>query len=141
MACAKARRSGHRDHAKHPQPQIPFAFSFFGFWNLFGPLHIRASEKYSTGGHINPISYFYLCHSLYDTGLEPVYNGIDQIQRSYTPALLLLWLPIKLLGRRALNREVRKYGTVDAHNRDIVLTMNLPAMLLGRTIGVVARKK
>jgi len=116
-------------------------FLFFGFWNLFGPLHVLASEKYSTGGHINPISYFYLCHSLYDAGLDPVHHGIDQMQRSSIPALLLLWLPITLLGRRALNREAGKYGTVDAHNRDIVLAMNRPAILLGRTIVVVARKK
>jgi len=115
-------------------------FLFFGFWNLFGPLHVLASEKYSTGGHINPISYFYLCHSLYDTGLEPVHNGIDQIQRSSIPALLLLWLPIKLLGRRALSRETRKYGTVDAYNRDIVLAMNRSTMLLGRTIVITARR-
>jgi len=53
----------------------------------------------------------------------------------------LLWLLITLLGRHALNREAKKYGAVDAHNRDVVLAMNRPAMLLGRTIVVVARKK
>jgi len=63
-------------------------FLFFGFWNLFGPLHVLASEKYSTGGHINPISCFYLCHSLYDAGLDPAHNSIDQIQRASIPALL-----------------------------------------------------
>ena len=115
-------------------------FLFFGFWNLFGPLHISASDKYSTGGHINPISYFYLCHSLHDAGLRPVYSGIDRAQRSSIPALLLLWLPITLLSRRALAREERKYRTVDANNRPIVEEMNRCRMLLGRTIVVAAVK-
>jgi len=113
---------------------------FFGFWNLFGPLHVSASDKYSTGGHINLLSYFYLCHSLHDAGLKPVYSGIDQSQRSSLPALLLLWLPITLLSRRTLSREERKYRTVDAHNRPIVKEMNRSRMLLGRTIVVAARK-
>jgi len=116
-------------------------FFTFGFWNLFGPLPVRINEKYSTGGHINPVSYFYLCHSLYGAGLEPVHTGIDRIQRSSIPALLFLWLPITLLGRYALHREASKYGTVDAHNRDIVLAMNRPAMLLGRTVVIAAREK
>ena len=30
----------------------------FGFWTLFGPLHVKDSRKYSTGGHISPIHYF-----------------------------------------------------------------------------------
>src|SRR5947208_15134633 len=34
-------------------------FLWFGFWNLFGPLPVRNSALYSTGGHINPVSYFY----------------------------------------------------------------------------------
>jgi len=115
-------------------------FLFFGFWNLFGPLHVSASDKYSTGGHINPISYFYLCHSLHDAGLEPVFSGIDQAQRSSIPALALLWLPITLLSRRALKREEGKFRTVDDHNRPIVERMNRMDMLLGRTVIVAASK-
>ena len=115
-------------------------FLFFGFWNLFGPLHISASDRYSTGGHINPISYLYLCHSLHDAGLVPLHSGIDQVQRSSIPALMLLWLPIRWLSRRALRREERKYKTVDAHNRPMVEAMNRAEMLLGRTIVVAAEK-
>ncbi|HCS13912.1 MAG: SAM-dependent methyltransferase [Zetaproteobacteria bacterium CG06_land_8_20_14_3_00_59_53] len=115
-------------------------FLFFGFWNLFGPLHISASDKYSTGGHINPISYFYLCHSMHDAGLVPAYSGIDQVQRSSIPALILLWLPIALLSRKAISREQRKYKTVDKHNLPLVQEMNRIPMLLGRTIVVAACK-
>ena len=32
-------------------------FLFFGFYNLFGPLHTKESCIYSTGGHINPVSF------------------------------------------------------------------------------------
>lgn len=35
-------------------------FLIFGFYNLFGPLHTMESNLHSTGGHINPVSSFYL---------------------------------------------------------------------------------
>jgi ubiquinone/menaquinone biosynthesis C-methylase UbiE len=45
-------------------------YFFAGFANLFGPLPIKNSALYSTGGHINPVGYFYIAHSLYDAGFD-----------------------------------------------------------------------
>src|ERR1051326_4158279 len=42
-------------------------YLWFGFANLFGPLPI-GGPLHSTGGHINPVSYFYLAHGLLDAG-------------------------------------------------------------------------
>lgn len=115
-------------------------FLFFGFWNLFGPLYFKSSTKYTTGGHINPISYFYVAHSLLEADFDIVTEDVDKIMRSGILPTLLLYLPIKLASYFALKKEVRKYKTVDETNRVHVLKMNTVRMLLGRTLIVVARK-
>ncbi len=111
-------------------------FLTFGFYNLFGPLHVSESELHSTGGHITPISYFYLSHALLDAGFKRIEFAIDKKQRSATGWLLLLWLPIQILSKTALRREKKKYKTVDEHNERYVRQMSTLDMLLGRTIVV-----
>lgn len=115
-------------------------FLGFGFWNLFGPLHVQHSEKYSTGGHINPISYFYIAHALSDAGFTSIELSIDKIQNSSLIPLIFLYLPIKLSEQLALRKEKRRYHTIDEHNERFVLEMNSLPALLGRTIIVSARK-
>jgi ubiquinone/menaquinone biosynthesis C-methylase UbiE len=115
-------------------------FLFFGFWNLFGPLYFKDSHKYTTGGHINPISYFYVAHSLLEADFRVITEDVDKRMRSGVLPFLLLYLPIRIAGFFALKKEVRKYRTVDDTNREHVLKMNSPRMLLGRTLIVVAQK-
>ena len=109
-------------------------FLIFGFYNLFGPLHVRNSQLHSTGGHINPVSFFYLAHSLMDAGFQNIEVSIDKKQGTSTAWLLLLLLPIKIFSRLALNKEKNRYKTVDEHNEDFVLEINSLDILLGRTI-------
>jgi ubiquinone/menaquinone biosynthesis C-methylase UbiE len=109
-------------------------FLTFGFYNLFGPLHMSESELHSTGGHINPVSYFFLSHSLLDAGFKNIEVSIDKRQGSSTAWLLPLWLPIQLFSRLILRKEKSKYKTVDEHNEKYVLQMNSLDVLLGRTI-------
>jgi len=115
-------------------------FLWFGFWNLFGPLPVKNSLLYTTGGHINPVSYFHLAHSLLDAGFADVTLTVDKYQRSAIPKLVLLFLPIKLFGALAWRTEERKYRTIDANNAPLLCAMNSVPVLLGRTIVVAARK-
>jgi SAM-dependent methyltransferase len=115
-------------------------FLWFGFWNLFGPLPVKNSALYSTGGHINPVSFFYLAHSLRDAGFADVSLTVDKYQRSAIPKLILLFLPLKLLGSLAWRTEIKKYRTIDPDNAPLVRAMNSIPMLLGRTIVVSACK-
>ena len=115
-------------------------FLWFGFWMLFGPLHVGDTRKYSAGGHIAPISYPYLAHALMDAGFRDLDVGIDKVQRSGVPAFLALWLPIKFFGALTFVREARKYRTIDEHNAPIIKLVNDTRLLLGRTIVVAAQR-
>ncbi len=120
--------------------QSRLRFLFFGFWKLFGPLPIGRAESFSTVGHINPVSFFYLAHALAEAGFQIEPLEIDKIQRSGVPRLVFLWPLIAFFGALARRRETNHYETINAGNRAIVKSLNSWKMLLGRTIIVVARK-
>jgi ubiquinone/menaquinone biosynthesis C-methylase UbiE len=109
-------------------------FLWFGFSNLFGPLPVKNSALYSTGGHINPVSWFYVAHSLLDAGFADVSPHIDHRQRSGMAKLIFLYPLIKLMGARALSKERHRVKTLDEANEPLVRAMNSVDMLLGRTI-------
>jgi ubiquinone/menaquinone biosynthesis C-methylase UbiE len=117
-------------------------FLTFGFPNLFGPLAVRESEVHDTGGHINPVGYFYLAHALLDAGFraDTLRVSVDRWQRSSLVPLVALWLPIRLSAGLAYRREVQKFHTIDAANAPIVRAMNSLDLLLGRTLIVAAAK-
>lgn len=115
-------------------------FLTFGFWNLFGPLPVRHSALYSTGGHINPVGYFHIAHALMDAGFGDVTWTIDKPQRSAIPKLVLFGPFIRLFGAMARRKERDKYRTLDDQNAPLVDAMNSTSMLLGRTVVVAATK-
>ena len=120
--------------------QSRLRFLFFGFWKLFGPLPIGRAENFSTVGHINPVSFFYLAHALAETGFTVDPPEIDKVMRSAVPRLIFLWPFIAFFGALALRRETTHYETVNAGNRAIVRSLNSLKILLGRTVIVVAHK-
>lgn len=115
-------------------------FLIFGFYNLFGPLHISESQLHSTGGHINPVSYFFLSHSLLDAGYKSIEVSIDKKQGTSIAWLLPLWIPIQIFSRFALRKEKMRYKTVDEYNESYVLQINSLDILLGRTIVVGCKR-
>ena len=115
-------------------------FLLFGFYNLFGPLHMKESELHHTGGHINPISYFYLSHSLLDADYKDIELTIDKKQ-STSLVLMTLFYPLIFLASFFIEKkERRKYKTIDEHNEKYVHEMNSIQCLTGRTIVVSAIK-
>jgi SAM-dependent methyltransferase len=115
-------------------------YLLFGFFSLFGPLHLRESRRYLTGGHINPVSYFYVAHALSDAGFEKISVSIDKRQRASIAWLILLWVPIRLFSRWAIFREKTRYKTIDDANARFVEQTNSLDLLLGRTIIVGCKK-
>jgi SAM-dependent methyltransferase len=116
-------------------------YLLFGFFSLFGPLHIHESQLYLTGGHINPVSYFYVAHALSDAGFINVNASIDKRQRASILWLLLLWLPIRLFSLWAVYREKSRYKTIDETNQRFVREINSVDLLVGRSVVVGCRKK
>jgi SAM-dependent methyltransferase len=115
-------------------------YLLFGFFSLFGPLHFREDKRYLTGGHINPVSYFYVAHALSDAGFVDLNVSIDKRQRASTFWFVLLWLPIRFFSGWAIYREKSRYKTIDDANQRFVRQMNSLDLLLGRTIVIGCRK-
>ncbi|NJK91459.1 MAG: class I SAM-dependent methyltransferase [Blastochloris sp.] len=116
-------------------------YFFTGFANLFGPLPIKNSALYSTGGHINPVGYFYIAHSLYDAGFHQVQGTMDKPQRSGLWKLLLLGPLIWAGAALAWSKERRRYHTITPENQPILHRINSLDLLLGRTVIVTAHKE
>lgn len=116
-------------------------FFLVGFYNLFGPMHVKESDLHSAGGHINPISYFYLSHSLLDADFSNIQPIIDKKQKTSVFWLFLLYPLIRIGSFFTYKKELNKYKTIDIHNKDYVYKMNSIDLLLGRTIVVSALKK
>lgn len=115
-------------------------FLIFGFYNLFGPLHFHEDNLHSTGGHINPVSVFFLAHSLVDSGFEQIEVSIDKKQGTSWLWLCILYLPIKLFSALAMRDEKNKYKTINNSNEPYVNLINSLNVLLGRTIIVGCKK-
>jgi len=115
-------------------------FFFFGFHNLFGPLHLRESELHSTGGHINPVSLFYLFHALADAGFEEIDLAIDKTQKSSFFWGLIFYFPILAFAWFIKRKEIAKFKTIDKFNKPFVDMINAWSVLMGRTIIVGCKK-
>lgn len=116
-------------------------FLFFGFYNLFGPLHFRESKLHSSGGHITPIGLFYLIHSLVDAGFSEIKISIDKRQSTSLIFLWILYAPIMFISHFLLKTEIKKYKTVDGSNLFYVKKINSFDILTGRTIVVGCKKR
>ena len=111
-----------------------------GFWSMFGPLHVGETAIESAGGHITPIPYPYLAHALMASGFDMPHISTDKMQFPSLYWFILFYLPIRLAAALAWNKERNKYRTMDKHNASIIAQINTPAMLLGRSIVVLANK-
>ena len=108
---------------------------------MFGPLHFKESELHSAGGHITPISLFYLIHSLVDADFVDIDVMIDKKQSTSIFWLILLYIPIQLFSALTMKNEIKKYKTIDHSNIAYVKLINSIDILLGRTIVVGCKKR
>ena len=115
-------------------------FLWFGFAELFGPLPIGDRTIESTAGHISPISYFYLNHSMREAGFIDISLDVYKFQRRGIVKLVFLFVPIWLRSLFLKRREVRRFNTIDDSNREVINEINSIKVLLGRTLIVSARK-
>ena len=108
-----------------------------GFYSLV-PRPINEFSLIPVFDHINPVTYYQLRYMLHTQGFEITRTTTDLIRRSAAGLYFLApltrffsWRTMRKeadLGQRTANREIRRL-------------MSSPALLLGRTLIVVARKK
>jgi len=112
-----------------------------GFYNLFGPLPIKNDRLYSTGGHITPVSYFYLAHALADANFSSIKLNIDKHQRS-SSLKTIIFTPFLFISKLLFwQNEQKKYKTITPENISIVKKHFSWNILTSRTIVVSAIKK
>jgi len=112
----------------------------WGFPDLFDPLPLAGADERRLGGHIHPITPYFLAFAALRAGLEePVLHG-DRTKRS-----ALAWLPFCspfLLGASAFQRGrmSRKQPAVLEQNRNLLRALGGIGMLTSRTVILCARK-
>jgi SAM-dependent methyltransferase len=112
----------------------------WGFPELFDPLPLSGADERRLGGHIHPITPYFLAFAALRAGLvQPTLHG-DRTKRS-----ALAWLPFcspLVLGASAFQRGrlQKKQPAVLEQNRDLLRAMSGIGMLTSRTVILCARK-
>ena len=85
-------------------------FLLCGFWNLFGPLKFGGRCIESTGGHINPIHFFYIAHSIIESGMKIESETYDKFQSTSMFYYIFLFPIIKIYSYFHIQNEKNKWG-------------------------------
>ena len=104
-----------------------------GFPELFGPLPLRSEDPQHLGGHIHPVSVYFISYMAEKAGFGVAGLHIDRVKSGSTAALLL-WPLVALVSWLAMARARRKEPAVYAENRGHVARLNSLSVLVGRTI-------
>ena len=110
-----------------------------GTWPLFDIMpHSTRSVVSVSGGHIGPISLYYLYYFAKIAGFTTCNWYIDRVKRSASYAAPFIWLAYQALRPiYALRRRRRPWFD---ENRDAIAEMNRWQTLVGRTIILEAHK-
>jgi len=109
-------------------------FFFSGFWLLFAPLPLRSKDPVHLGGHIHPVSFYYLAYMFYRAGFREVRVHFDRFKRSAIALCVPFYLPILLADRIGMLRLRRKNRETLEENRFLLRRINSVEMLTARTV-------
>lgn len=111
-----------------------------GFPLLYNPLPISSDEPQDLGGHINPVSYYYLVYALKKAGFRKVRFHTDRLKNSAKFLSAFLYLPVKVLEKTIFSSFKRENRTIYEENLRIITRVNSASLLLGRTVIIEAIK-
>ena len=106
---------------------------FVGFPELFGPLPLGSSDPQHVGGHIHPVSIYYLAYIAEKIGFRVAACHIDRVKSSAVAALVL-WPLIAFATRYARAGMRRRSASTVAENVAHLAAVNSFRVLTGRTI-------
>jgi SAM-dependent methyltransferase len=111
-----------------------------GFPELFGPLPIHGYDPQHVGGHIHPVSVYYIAYMAEKAGFRVTGCSTDRV-KSGSAALLVLWPLVKLGSAIVAMHARRKTPAIHAENREHLARMNSFAVLTGRTVIVEMERR
>lgn len=109
-------------------------FFYSGFWLLFSPLPIFSKNPVDLGGHIHPVTCYYLSYIFHQVGFEKVNVSYDRMKRSAKFWALMFMVPIKIAFGVFRYGLRRKNATLYEENRELIDHINSKEMLVSRTI-------
>lgn len=105
-----------------------------GFWLLFDPLPLRSHNPVHTGGHIGPITFYYLAYLFYRAGFTEVNVHFDRQKRSAAFLATVLG-PVLALGHAGFKARLRrKENATYRENEKLIAQLNSWDMLTSRSI-------
>ena len=104
-----------------------------GFPELFGPLPLRSEDPQHVGGHIHPVSVYFISYMAEKAGFRVVGLHIDRV-KSGSVGALVLWPLLALASLLVAMRVRRKEPVIYAENRAHLRRINSLQVLTGRTI-------
>ena len=104
-----------------------------GFPELFGPLPIRGRDPQHVGGHIHPVSVYYLGYMAEKAGLRVAGCHIDRVKLGSVFALLF-WPLVAVCSAFVRARIRGRQPEVYAENREHLARLDSLPVLTGRTI-------
>ena len=111
-----------------------------GFPELFGPLPITGYDPQHVGGHIHPVSLYFIAYMAEKAGLHVLGCTTDRTKAG-SVALLALWPLVKLGSAVVAGHTRRKTPAIHAENTLHLARMNSWPVLTGRTVIVEMERR
>lgn len=104
-----------------------------GFPELFGPMPLSSEDPQHVGGHIHPVSVYFISYMAEKAGFRVAGLHIDRVKAGSVGALVL-WPLLALASLFVSMRVRRKEPVIYAENRSHLRRINSLQVLTGRTI-------
>ena len=111
-----------------------------GFGLLFNILPLRTNDPTMLGGHIHPISLYYLGYAFYREGFQDIDIHYDRLKKSGLFLSCLFYPIIQLLYKKYRLKISSKYTEFYSDNKKLLDHINSIGTLSARTIIVVGEK-
>lgn len=109
-------------------------YFYSGFWLLFYPLPIYSKQPVDLGGHIHPITFYYLSYIFLQAGFRTINISYDRIKKSAKFLASIFSVPIHFAFWIFSLELKRKNVSLYQENKSLVDHLNSRNMLTARTI-------
>jgi len=116
------------------------AYFCHGFFDMFEPLSFKDEDAGRLCGHIMPLNYFYIDHSMRREGFSKTQVVSDKIKTSSHLLYMALYPLFKVASQRFKKATVKKNPYLYEVNRDSLNLMNSKTILCSRSAIVIGQK-